>query len=74
MDVLARRDSSVAILVGPEGGIERDELTRLIAEGWRPATLGPSTLRFETAATAAVSVVRAVHAGQPSLGASTSGQ
>jgi len=74
IDVLGRRDSSVAILVGPEGGIERDELTRLIAEGWRPATLGPSTLRFETAATAAVSVVRAVHAGQPSLGASTSGQ
>ena len=74
IDLLSARDSSVAILVGPEGGIESDELTRLITDGWRPASLGSSTLRFETAATAAVAVARAVHASQPSLGASPRGQ
>jgi len=74
IDLLSSRDPSVAILVGPEGGIDRDELTRLIADGWRPASLGSSTLRFETAATAAVAVARAVHASQPSLGASPRGQ
>jgi 16S rRNA (uracil1498-N3)-methyltransferase len=67
LDLLPTRDS-VAILVGPEGGIESDELERLVSAGWRPASLGPSTLRFETAATAAVAIVRAVHASQLSLG------
>jgi len=71
---LAARDSAVAILVGPEGGIEPDELARLVAEGWRTVSLGPSTLRFETAVTAAVAVVRAVQATQPSLGVSPGAQ
>ena len=74
VDLLSSGDSSCAVLVGPEGGIEKDELARLIAEGWRAASLGASTLRFETAATAAVAVVRAVQASQPSLGVAPSGQ
>ena len=74
VDLLSPSDSSCAILVGPEGGIEKDELARLIASGWRPASLGSSILRFETAATAAVAVVRAVHVRQPSLGATPRGQ
>src|SRR5262249_3972116 len=74
VELLSSRDSSVAILVGPEGGIESDELARLVAAGWRTASLGSSTLRFETAATAAVAVIRAVHANQPSLGVSPSAQ
>lgn len=74
VDLLSSRDLPVAVLVGPEGGIESDELARLIADGWRPASLGASTLRFETAATAAIAVVRAIHASQPSLGASPSAQ
>jgi 16S rRNA (uracil1498-N3)-methyltransferase len=68
LDLLSLRDSSLAVLVGPEGGIESDELERLVAAGWRRASLGASTLRFETAATAAVAVIRAVHASQLSLG------
>jgi 16S rRNA (uracil1498-N3)-methyltransferase len=47
------------VVFGPEGGIERDELDRLIAAGWRRASLGPTTLRFETAGIAAVAVLRA---------------
>lgn len=74
VDVLSARESAFAILVGPEGGIEPDELATLIADGWRTVSLGTSTLRFETAAMAAVAVIRAVQASQPSFGASSSGQ
>jgi 16S rRNA (uracil1498-N3)-methyltransferase len=47
------------VVFGPEGGIERAELDCLIAAGWRRASLGSTTLRFETAGTAAVAVLRA---------------
>jgi len=69
VDLLSPSGSSCAVLVGPEGGIEDDELSRLVASGWRTASLGSSILRFETAVTAAIAVVRAVNASQPSLGA-----
>jgi 16S rRNA (uracil1498-N3)-methyltransferase len=52
-------ESPRAILVGPEGGIESDEFSRLVAAGWRPASLARTTLRFETAGIAAIAVVRA---------------
>ena len=74
VEVLSPRDSSFAILVGPEGGLESDEVARLIADGWRPVSLGTSTLRFETAGTAAVAVIRAVQASQPSFGATPRAQ
>jgi 16S rRNA (uracil1498-N3)-methyltransferase len=48
------------VVLGPEGGIERAELDLLMAAGWRRASLGPTTLRFETAGIAAVAVLRAV--------------
>jgi 16S rRNA (uracil1498-N3)-methyltransferase len=51
--------SAVALLVGPEGGMEPSELERLIAGGWRRSSLGTTTLRFETAALAATAVARA---------------
>jgi 16S rRNA (uracil1498-N3)-methyltransferase len=47
------------ILVGPEGGIEADEMLKLTECGWRRARLAPNTLRFETAGIAAVGVIRA---------------
>ena len=71
---LSARESSAAVLVGPEGGIEPDELAGLVADGWRPVSLGASTLRFETAAIAAVAIVRAVQAGHPLVGAPHSAQ
>jgi len=74
VEALSGRDSSFAILVGPEGGLEADELATLVANGWRPVSLGSSTLRFETAVVAAIAVIRAVQASQPSFGASSSGQ
>ena len=50
---------SPVVLVGPEGGIEPDELRRLTEGGWRRVRLAPNTLRFETAGIAAVAAIRA---------------
>jgi 16S rRNA (uracil1498-N3)-methyltransferase len=48
----------LVIAVGPEGGIERDELAQLTRAGFRPVGLGPTILRFETAAMAALAMAR----------------
>jgi 16S rRNA (uracil1498-N3)-methyltransferase len=46
-----------ALLVGPEGGWQDGERERLDAAGWTGVSLGPTILRAETAAIAAVSVL-----------------
>lgn len=48
----------LVIAVGPEGGLERDELEQLQLAGFRPVSLGPTILRFETAAMAALAMAR----------------
>ncbi|MBS3984739.1 MAG: 16S rRNA (uracil(1498)-N(3))-methyltransferase [Selenomonadales bacterium] len=48
---------SVACLVGPEGGLSRDEVEAAEAAGFVPVTLGPRILRTETAALTLVSAV-----------------
>jgi len=45
---------SVCYLIGPEGGLEAEELRSAQDYGFVPVTLGKSTLRTETAATAAL--------------------
>ena len=47
----------VWLAVGPESGLEPDEVARWCAEGWRRAGLGPRTLRTETAGLVAASIV-----------------
>jgi 16S rRNA (uracil1498-N3)-methyltransferase len=47
----------VTVVVGPEGGLNDEERATLAAAGFRPVTLGPHTLRFETAALAAAAAV-----------------
>ena len=54
-----RADDSVALLIGPEGGWTEQERSEFIAAGWVPVSLGPSILRAETAALAALAVVSA---------------
>lgn len=47
----------VRVLIGPEGGLDPQEVRLLAAAGWRRAWLGPSVLRVETAAAVAVGAV-----------------
>jgi 16S rRNA (uracil1498-N3)-methyltransferase len=51
------RPGAVAIAVGPEGGFAPEETASLAARGWRPAGLGPRTLRTETAGAVAAAIV-----------------
>ncbi len=44
----------VLAVVGPEGGWDKLESSALIAAGFRPVSLGPRTLRLETAAVALI--------------------
>jgi 16S rRNA (uracil1498-N3)-methyltransferase len=58
--ILSRLPEGVArVIFGPEGGVAPDEREVLIGHGWRSVTLGPATLRFETAGVGAVAVLRA---------------
>ncbi|SHN25733.1 16S rRNA (uracil(1498)-N(3))-methyltransferase [Cryptosporangium aurantiacum] len=50
---------SVALVVGPEGGIAPDELEAFVAAGAVPVRLGPTVLRTSTAGVAALAVVNA---------------
>lgn len=52
----------LTIAVGPEGGLDDDERERLALAGWMPVSLGATTLRFETAGTAALAIARAAFA------------
>ena len=55
----------ITIVVGPEGGLESSETEELQKAGFRPVSLGHSVLRFETAALAALAVVRSALATLP---------
>ena len=55
----------ITIAVGPEGGFEADELRRLRDARFRPVSLGANVLRFETAAVAALAIVRAALGASP---------
>lgn len=55
----------VSIAVGPEGGLERGEIDQLVGAGFAPASIGGHILRFETAALAALAIVRASLALSP---------
>ena len=66
LDVLAEWNGRgrIRLLVGPEGGITAEEREVCGEAGFRFASLGDRTLRFETAAVSAVSAVGLiVHAG-----------
>jgi 16S rRNA (uracil1498-N3)-methyltransferase len=49
---------SVALLIGPEGGLSDNEISQAIANNFSPLTLGPRVLRTETAPVAAISIVQ----------------
>lgn len=49
---------SVALLIGPEGGLDESEIAQAIEKNFSPLTLGPRVLRTETAPVAAISLVQ----------------
>jgi 16S rRNA (uracil1498-N3)-methyltransferase len=48
----------IALVVGPEGGLTREEVGDLVSRGAVPVSLGRLVLRTETAALAALAIVR----------------
>jgi 16S rRNA (uracil1498-N3)-methyltransferase len=52
-------DDRVVLLLGPEGGWTDDERQKVLAADWLPCSLGQTILRAETAATAALAIVKA---------------
>lgn len=50
--------STLAFLIGPEGGLTEDEVTQASQVGFQPARLGPRVLRTETAPVVALSVAQ----------------
>ena len=55
--LLDANKDKVFLAIGPEGGWTEDELQLFQQAGWLPATLGPTILRAETAAIAAMAIV-----------------
>lgn len=53
--------SSLGIVIGPEGGIEPEEIRLMESAGCIPLTLGPRILRTETAGLAVVSAMMALY-------------
>jgi 16S rRNA (uracil1498-N3)-methyltransferase len=52
--------SSLTLALGPEGGWKQEELDAFRVAGWTAASLGPTILRAETAAIAAVAIASSV--------------
>lgn len=57
---LASMSAKVELLIGPEGGLDDDEIERAQHSGFVPVRLGPRILRTETAAVTALSVLQAM--------------
>lgn len=55
LDSLAK-PGSVALMIGPEGGLSTDEITQAETAGFLPVALGPRVLRTETAPVAALAL------------------
>ena len=57
---LASLPSKVELLIGPEGGLDDEELLAARNAGFMPVRLGPRVLRTETAAVVALTVLQAL--------------
>lgn len=56
IDELKRKDNGVSLICGPEGGLSDNEVDSCIKAGYQALSLGPRTLRTETAAVAGLVV------------------
>ncbi|HEX5036697.1 MAG TPA: 16S rRNA (uracil(1498)-N(3))-methyltransferase [bacterium] len=55
--LVGRRPDRIVILIGPEGGLSQEEVDQAFAAGFVVLSLGPLTLRAETAAMTALAIV-----------------
>jgi 16S rRNA (uracil1498-N3)-methyltransferase len=62
-DIADGQAASLALFVGPEGGLTAEEVAVLVAAGGVPVSFGPSVLRTETAAVVALGMAVAVGYG-----------
>jgi len=60
LPAMVQRASSIALLVGPEGGLDDAELSLALERGFQACRLGPRVLRAETAPLAALAALQAV--------------
>ena len=58
---IAAKPGSIALLVGPEGGLSEAEVALAVADNFIPATLGPRILRAETATLSALAILQYHH-------------
>jgi 16S rRNA (uracil1498-N3)-methyltransferase len=56
----APRPQSATLIIGPEGGWSPEEVRSALDAGCTPVTLGPLTLRAESAALAALAAVSVI--------------
>ncbi|RJQ43941.1 MAG: 16S rRNA (uracil(1498)-N(3))-methyltransferase [Nitrospiraceae bacterium] len=49
---------AISLLVGPEGGFSKEEITSAVKKGFIEASLGPRILRTETAPITAISIIQ----------------
>lgn len=54
------KENNIALLVGPEGGFNEEEMESIVSSGFASLRLGPRVLRTETAALTALGVLQAV--------------
>lgn len=52
------KQSEVALLIGPEGGLSEQEIKQAVDSGFQSTTMGPRILRTETAAVVALAIVQ----------------
>ena len=57
---LISRPAELAVLIGPEGGLDPHEESRVAELGFRPTSLGPRVLRTETAGLAVLAAVQSL--------------
>jgi 16S rRNA (uracil1498-N3)-methyltransferase len=57
LETLAR-PASIALLIGPEGGLSEAEVDMALAAGFKPVAFGPRVMRTETAPVAAQAILQ----------------
>lgn len=59
--IVRSKSASIALLIGPEGGLTEHEVERALNQGFKPLNLGPRTLRTETATIAAITIFQSFY-------------